>query len=79
MADDAMAVAFSDHIPIDAADKYGFSPLMQAAQKGFLEYVALFSSCFLLFAVVGLHNFYFLVVERIQHRTRNLFAEIYIF
>jgi len=25
--------------PIDAYDKYGLSPLMQAAQKGYLEYV----------------------------------------
>ena len=27
-----------DQVNIDATDKYGFSPLMQAAQKGFMEW-----------------------------------------
>lgn len=32
-----------DPVNIDATDKYGFSPLMQAAQKGFMEWVLLIS------------------------------------
>jgi len=31
--------SFGREAPINAFDKFGFSPLMQAAQRGYVEYV----------------------------------------